>query len=148
MLAWLSVWSEVQTCIWSIWCHCHSLSLVSVKSRLVLPFWYRPSRVVLEKGPLNGCVYMGSPALASTSSWELEDFVGAKFYFLHALANGTRSIQIRKKMLEFSLAVLSTLSPGDAKPALWIYSKTGAYEKWALMLFSLMQVRCLVAVLC
>ena len=24
------------------WCHCHSLSLASVKSRLVLPFWYRP----------------------------------------------------------------------------------------------------------
>ena len=37
------------------WCHCHSLSLASVKSRLVLPFWYRPSWVVLEKGPLNGC---------------------------------------------------------------------------------------------
>ena len=34
----------------------HSLSLASVKSRLVLPFWYRPTRVVLEKGPLNGCV--------------------------------------------------------------------------------------------
>jgi len=26
------------------------------KSRLVLPFWYRLNRVVLEKGPLNGCV--------------------------------------------------------------------------------------------
>jgi len=38
------------------WCHRHSLSLASVKSRLVLPFWYRPTRVVLEKGPLNGCV--------------------------------------------------------------------------------------------
>ena len=38
------------------WCHCHSLSLASVKSRLVLPFWYWPTRVVLEKGPLNGCV--------------------------------------------------------------------------------------------
>jgi len=38
------------------WCHCHLLSLASVKSRLVLPFWYRPTRVVLEKGPLNGCV--------------------------------------------------------------------------------------------
>ena len=25
------------------WCHCHSLSLASVKSRLVLPFWYRLS---------------------------------------------------------------------------------------------------------
>ena len=38
------------------WCYCHSLSLASVKSRLVLPFWYRLTRVVLEKGPLNGCV--------------------------------------------------------------------------------------------
>ena len=33
MLAWLSVWSEVQTCIRPSWCHCHSLSLASVKSR-------------------------------------------------------------------------------------------------------------------
>ena len=33
-----------------------SLSLASVKSRLVLPFWYRLTQVVLDKGPLNGCV--------------------------------------------------------------------------------------------
>jgi len=46
----------VQTCIWPSWCHCHSLSLASAKSRLVLPFWYRPTRVVPEKGLLNGCV--------------------------------------------------------------------------------------------
>jgi len=46
----------MQTCIWTSWCHCHSLSLASVKSRLVLPFWYRRTRVVLDKGPLNGCV--------------------------------------------------------------------------------------------
>ena len=56
VLAWLSVWSEVQTCIWPSWCHCHSLSLASVKSRLVLPFWYRLTWVVPEKGPLNVCV--------------------------------------------------------------------------------------------
>ena len=56
VLAWLSVWSEMQTCIWPSWYHCHSLSLASVKSRLVLPFWYRLTRVVPEKGPLNGCV--------------------------------------------------------------------------------------------
>ena len=56
MLAWLSVWSKVQTCIWPSGFHCHSLSLASVKSRLVLPFWYRPTRVVPDKGPLNGCV--------------------------------------------------------------------------------------------
>ena len=57
VLAWLSVWSEVQTCIWPSRCHCHSLSLASVKSRWVLPFWYRLSQVVLEKRPLNECVY-------------------------------------------------------------------------------------------
>ena len=56
VLVWLSVWSEVQTCIWPSQCHCHSLSLASVKSRLVLPFWYRLTQVVPDKEPLNGCV--------------------------------------------------------------------------------------------
>ena len=45
VLAWLSVWSEVQTCI----CHCHSLSLASVKPGLLLPFWCRLTRVVPKK---------------------------------------------------------------------------------------------------
>ena len=31
-------------------------SLAPFKSRLVLPFWYRLTWVVSEKGPLNGCV--------------------------------------------------------------------------------------------
>jgi len=53
VLVWLSDWSEVQTCIWP---SCHSLSLALVKSRLVLPFWYRLTLVVPEKGPLNACV--------------------------------------------------------------------------------------------
>ena len=39
MLAWLSVWSKVQTCIWPSWCQCHSLPLASVKFRWFLPFW-------------------------------------------------------------------------------------------------------------
>ena len=58
MLAWLFVWSEVQTCIWSCWCHCHchSLPLPSVKSWLVLSFWSQFTLVVPEKGLLNGCV--------------------------------------------------------------------------------------------
>jgi len=30
MLAWLSVWGEMQICIWPSWCHCHSLSLTPV----------------------------------------------------------------------------------------------------------------------
>ena len=61
VLAWLSVWSEVQACIWPSWCHYHSLSLASV-NRLVLPFWYRLTWVVPDKGPLNvcggGCVFV------------------------------------------------------------------------------------------
>jgi len=56
VLAWLSVWSKVQTCIWPSWCYCHSLSVASVKSRSVLPCWYRLTQVIPDKGPLNGCV--------------------------------------------------------------------------------------------
>ena len=56
VLAWLSGWSKVQTCIWPSWCHCHSLSLAPVKSRLVLPVCYRLTWVVPDKGPLDGCV--------------------------------------------------------------------------------------------
>jgi len=39
-----------------------------------------------------------------------EDFVGAKYYCLHALADGNQRIWIREKTLEFSSTVLSTLS--------------------------------------
>jgi len=59
VLVWLSVWSEVQTCIWPSGFHCHSLSLASVKSTLVLPFWYQLTWAVPDKGPLNGvCVLL------------------------------------------------------------------------------------------
>jgi len=66
VLAWLSVWSEVQTCIWSSSCHCHSLSLASVKSRLVLPFWYWLTQVVPDKWAVKRvcvcvCVLLTSP---------------------------------------------------------------------------------------
>jgi len=67
VLAWLSAWSEVQTCIWSSWCHCNSLSLASVKSRLVLPFWYRLTWVFPEKGPLNGCVCVAAEGMWDTA---------------------------------------------------------------------------------
>ena len=38
VLVWLSVWSKVHTCIWPSWCHCHSLSLASVKSSFGFTF--------------------------------------------------------------------------------------------------------------
>ena len=56
VLVWSSVWSEVQTCICPSWCHCHSLSLASVKSRLVLPFWYRLTRSPGKRAVKRVCV--------------------------------------------------------------------------------------------
>jgi len=73
VLAWLSVWSEMQTCMWPSWCHCHSLAVAAVKSRLVLPFWYWLTRVVPEKGPLNGCVC----AISRNTSLQCFDAVGS-----------------------------------------------------------------------
>ena len=58
VLAWLFVWSQEQICIWPSWCHCHSLSVAPIKSRLVLPFWYRLTWVVPDKGLLNVCAYI------------------------------------------------------------------------------------------
>ena len=55
MLAWLSVWSKMQICIWPSWCHCHLLSLASVNTIgytfLVLAHPDSPG-----KGLLNGCL--------------------------------------------------------------------------------------------
>ena len=44
----------------------------SFKSRLVLPFWYRFTQVVLEKRPLNGC----SSSSSSSSSDNNNNGVG------------------------------------------------------------------------
>ena len=38
VLAWLSVWSKVQTCIWPSWCQCHSLSLCFSKIQIGFTF--------------------------------------------------------------------------------------------------------------
>ena len=58
LLVWLIVWGEVRTCLWSSWCHCHSLSLASVKCRLILFLWYQFTQVVSDKGSLNMWVCM------------------------------------------------------------------------------------------
>ena len=49
VLAWLSVWSEVQTCIWPSWCHCHSLKWpLNVRTCVWVHIWQlqtKPSSV-------------------------------------------------------------------------------------------------------
>jgi len=67
--AWVLAWLSGVRCRPS-GCHCHWLSLASEKSRLVLPFWYRLTRVVLDKGPLNGCVCGGIPLIPVVSWYE------------------------------------------------------------------------------
>jgi len=50
VLAWLSVWDEVQICIWFSRCHCHSLSLAAVN-----PDWfYLPGFTFLVQAHLGG----------------------------------------------------------------------------------------------
>ena len=102
VLAWLSVWSEVQTCIRPGWCHCRSLSLASGKSRLVLPFWYRLAWVVPDKGPLNVCVCVRRrrrrisstncvefPAVFRRNPWKIGLFKSC--FILHSLQRSTNS---------------------------------------------------------
>jgi len=92
LLALLSVWSKVETCIWPSWCHCHSLSLASVKTRLVLLFWYRPTWAVPEKGLLNGCVFVSLvklPLCMHTYDLSCGEFMPLKFNRWHAVVSGT-----------------------------------------------------------
>jgi len=90
-------------CIWSSWCHCHPQtpsSLASFKSRLVLPFWYRLTRVVVEKMPLNGC-------RSSSSSCWLNEWLQTMHHCVCRASNVSRSVlspvQILTDLQFFSL---------------------------------------------
>ena len=92
-LAWLSVWSEVLTCIWPSWCHCHSLSLASVKSRLVFTFLVPAHPGSPGKRAVKRCVCVdGLPATQPTASkhWRLN--------WLKASQNHQNSTMDRQKL--------------------------------------------------
>ena len=66
--------------LWSSWCHCipkNPSSLASFKSRLVLPFCYRLTQVVLENRPLNRC--------SSYNCWSCESITIHIIVLLHLL---------------------------------------------------------------
>ena len=74
----------------------NSLSLASVKSRLVLPFWYRLTWVVPEKEPLNGCMCVCVHARAQFCVcvfwvWHLE-FESSLLSLLDDITKGTTVI--------------------------------------------------------
>ena len=66
-------------------------SLASFKSRLVLPFWYRLTQFVLQKGPLNGC--------SSSSSCCCCIFQSIKHSFVYTMSRFTASIAALEQVL-------------------------------------------------
>jgi len=70
----------------------------------------RRSHATTQSQPTFYGHYTGQPALAGTFSQELEDFVGAKIYCPHALADGKQRIGIREKTLERNNSVMYTVS--------------------------------------
>ena len=54
----------MQTCILPSGCYCHSLSLASVKSRLVLPFWYWLTRPTLLGSAMRDMTHTTRPHAA------------------------------------------------------------------------------------
>ena len=63
---WLSVWSEVQTCIWPRWCHCHSL----VMAHLGSPGQRTVTRVCVHAC---ACVCACACACVCVTCWTLVD---------------------------------------------------------------------------
>jgi len=85
----------------------NSLSLAPVKSRLLLPFWYRLTQVVLEKRPLNGC---SSSNATYIMLWRCRHSHFFIFFFNFVL-------------LLSAICVLSGIRKGDEHPAitpLWV----------------------------
>jgi len=64
----------------------------SVKSRLVLPLWYRLTRVVPDKGPLNGCVL--ALEMASPGNQHCANCIGTLSFPIrrHPQRSGTRIV--------------------------------------------------------
>jgi len=86
VLAWLCVWSEMQTCIWPSWCYCHSLSLASVKSRSVLPFLVpahpgSPRRRAVKRMCVCYIIFLWRGALQYPYPWTLPHI----FIFQHCM---------------------------------------------------------------
>jgi len=56
---WVSLWSEVQMiCIRSSWCHSHPIISCFIKIQNGSAFLHQLTQVVLEKTPLNKCLYL------------------------------------------------------------------------------------------
>ena len=84
----------------------HSLPFASVKSRLVLPFWYRLTRVVPDRGPLNVCVcacvcvYLVVGGTVPADTYEVALLNGCD------LQDASQLIQVSQQQQQQQLAIL------------------------------------------
>jgi len=101
VLAWLSVWSKVQTCIWPSWCHCHSLSLASlVKIQIGFTFLVPAHLGSPGKEPLNGCV-CADGCVYCNGYCDVQPWARAALYC-------SCSAQVNSALHPFRVATLST----------------------------------------
>ena len=126
----------MQACIQRSCCHCHSLSLASVESRLVLHFWYQLTRVVLDKEPLNGCVLSRTTRVSryqkSKTSLDLKEARASGFWDSSGIGwttckqSAPRSRQITTPTTHhsnFLQAGCSSWRPTDSVKALKVHRK-------------------------
>ena len=83
-----------------------SSSLASLKSRLVSPFCYQLTQVVLNKRPLNGC---NSSSTSTYYSTDLLTARGVTHLVVHGTSGSTSYETIPPVRLESSGGVLSTV---------------------------------------
>jgi len=120
VLAWLSVWNEVQTCIWPSWCHCHSLSVASVKSRLVLPFWYRLTWVVSERAVKRVCVYCTDLGPCIRHTEVISN--GSREYSAWCRSESTAAVSVLRRRGQASQVLGPRVQQGRIRQLLCIYS--------------------------
>jgi len=89
VLAWLSVWSKVQTCIWPSWCHCRSLCVCCGSHRVINQLQMCVSRqlILILSDLWRRYLACGScwPCLGQIWMWWLQKrntFTGGKHFWL------------------------------------------------------------------
>ena len=111
VLAWLSVWSEVQMiCIWSSWCHCHPIIFCCSKIQNGLPFRCWLTQVVLEKRPLNAV-----KSSSSSSRRKPLGISGTVVYGPHVLSvtqtNSVKALKGSNDSIQRKLSTSTVLGP-------------------------------------
>jgi len=144
VLAWLSVWSEVQMiCIWSSWCHWYPIDCCFIKIQIGLTFLVPAYQVVLLKWLLNRCLPFCSVHFRVTqhghpycfSRWTVEKKCQLSYVGWQALRTYT-ALNTRPVTSSFSwmptshIMYVSVLLRINYCPSVWIIRKCLLWRVW------------------